>query len=45
MTRRRDGRRWQIGTAAELPSHPLLGPRTRRVGIDEEATPPGHESL
>jgi hypothetical protein len=29
---------------SSLLSHPLLGGRTRRVGVDEDATPPGHES-
>lgn len=29
---------------SSLLSHPLLGTRTRRVGVDEDATPPGHES-
>ena len=24
--------------------HPLLGPRTRRVALGEDATPPGHEA-
>lgn len=29
---------------SRLLDDPLLGPRTRRVTVDEDATPPGHES-
>ena len=27
-----------------LLDHPLLGARTRRVNVDEDATPPGHHA-
>jgi hypothetical protein len=32
------------GLVSGLLSHPLLGARTRRVNVEEDATPPGHQA-
>ncbi|MDQ6803434.1 MAG: hypothetical protein M3065_00385 [Actinomycetota bacterium] len=32
------------GLVSSLLSHPLLGARTRRVNVEEDATPPGHQA-
>ncbi|BBX47279.1 hypothetical protein [Mycobacterium cookii] len=34
-----------VSLVDSLLSHPDLGPRVRRVGVDENTTPPGHQAI